>query len=124
MVKEGSKVIQASASAYKTVTEQVMIKEPSKRTEMVAGSGSYKAVTDQMETRPAYKRYEIVGCNQVGGVGAAGNGSNKGDVNAPCLKPSTEQIMVREGYKKLDVIPAQFKTETEQVIVKEASKRY
>ncbi|MFN3489047.1 MAG: hypothetical protein ACK4YV_07925, partial [Emticicia sp.] len=122
LVKEGGKVIQASASAYKTVTEQVMVKEPSKRTEIVAGSGSYKAITDQMETRPAYKRYEIVGCNQSTVTGSSlGKGT---DANAPCFKPSTEQIMVREGYKKLDVIPAQFKTETEQVIVKEASKRY
>ena len=100
LVKEGSKVIQASAATYKTITEQVLVKEPGKRTEIVAGSGTYKTVTDQIETRPAYKSYEIVGCDQF-------TGREKGsDLNTPCFKPSTEQIMVREGYKKLEDILA------------------
>lgn len=78
---------------YKTVTEQVLVKEASKKIQVVPAE--YGTTTEQMMAKPEAKRLIAI---------------------PAVYETVTEQILVKEAGKRIEVTPAVYETVTEQVI--------
>ncbi|MFN0204105.1 MAG: peptidoglycan-binding domain-containing protein [Bacteroidia bacterium] len=78
---------------YKTVTEQVLVKEASAKQQVIPAE--FGNVTEQMLVKPEAKRLVPV---------------------APVYETVTEQILVKEAGSRLEVTPPVFETVTEQVL--------
>ncbi len=86
---------------YETVTEQILVKEASKKIDVVPAT--YKTVDEQILVKEGYKVLEVV---------------------PPTYTTVTEQVMVKEAGKRLEYVPAVYETVTEQVLVAPATTKW
>lgn len=85
-------------SEFKTVTEQVMVKDQTKR--LISTPAQYETVTEQVLIRDSYTKKEIV----------------------PAVwETTTERVLVDDGATRVEIIPAVYETVTEKVMVAPAS---
>lgn len=88
------------ADEYETVTEQVLVKPASQRTEVVPAQ--YETVTEQVEKAAASTRLVAVPAE---------------------YETVTEQVVVKPESSRLIAVPAEYETVTEQYLIAEASSR-
>ncbi len=100
LTKPASKRTEVVPAVYQTVTEQIMVKEASKK--IMEGAAEYKTETEQIVVKEASKRVEAT---------------------PAVFETVTEQIMVKPASKKLVEVPAEYGMETQQVVAKTAGKR-
>lgn len=86
---------------YETYTEQVLVRDASKRVELVPAV--YETVTEQVLVKPASKRLEVV---------------------PAVYGTETEQLLSKEASKRLEKVPAVYETVTEQIEVSPATTRW
>lgn len=86
---------------YESYTEQVLVKETSKRVEVVPGT--YETVTEQVMVRPASKRLEVI---------------------PAVYGTETERVVVKEASTRLVKVPAVYAMETERIEVSPATTRW
>ena len=111
------------ADEYETVTEQVLVKPESKRTEVVPAT--FKTVTEQVLVKEASKRLTAAPAayGQETSQLMVKEASKRIETTPPVFETVTEQILVKPASKKLVEVPAEYEMKTEQVMVKAASKR-
>jgi hypothetical protein len=86
---------------YENYTEQVLVKEASKRVEVVPGT--YETATEQVMVRPASKRLEVI---------------------PAVYDTETERVVIKEAAKRLVKVPAVYEDVTERIEVSPASTRW
>lgn len=97
LVKEAGKRIQVVPAEFGTVTEQVMAKAEAKR--LIPVPAVYETVTEQVLVKEASKRLETI---------------------PPVYETVTEQVIDKPAYTKKTTIPPVYETVTEKVLVREA----
>jgi len=86
---------------YETVSEQILVKEGSKRLEILPAQ--YETVEEQVLVKEGYTVYEIV---------------------PPTYTTVEEEVMVKEASTRLEYIPPVYETVTEQILVSPASTKW
>jgi len=86
---------------YESYTEEVQVKEASKRVEVVPAT--YETVTERVMVRPASKRLEVI---------------------PAVYGTETERVVVKEVSKRLTKVPAVYEDETERMEVSPATTRW
>lgn len=101
LVKEASKKIQVVPAEFGTTTEQVLAKPEAKR--LIPVPAVYETVTEQMLVKEAGKRIEVT---------------------PPVFETVTEQVIDQPAYVKKTTIPPVFETVTERVLISEETTRW
>lgn len=98
IVKPASSRTEVVPATYETVTENVMVKEASSR--IVPVAAKYETVTERVMVKEASTRL----------------------IPVPAVYETvTEDVLVKEASTKIEAVPAQYETVSERVLIKEAS---
>jgi hypothetical protein len=101
LVKEASKKMQVVPSEFGTVTENVMVKPEAKR--LIPVPAVYETVTEQILVKEASTRLEVT---------------------PPVFETVTEQVIDQPAYIKKTTVPPVYETVTERILVAEATTRW
>ncbi len=88
-------------ATYKTVEEQVLVKEAS--VQKIPVPAEYETVTEQVVVKEASKRVETTPAT---------------------YETASEQVLVKEASSRIERVPAEYKTETERIEVKPANTKW
>lgn len=101
LVKEASKKMQVVPSEFGTVTEQVLVKPEAKR--LIPVPAIYETVTEQILVKEASSRLEVT---------------------PPVFETVTEQVLDQAAYSVKTTVPPVYETVTERMQVSEATTRW